>query len=44
MTGEHLASALKNAVFGAKGAYVWYIAVKDSAADIDSLILNKLKG
>ena len=37
-------SALKNAVFGTKGAYVWYIAVKGGAADIDSLILKKLKG
>ena len=37
-------SALKNAVFASKGVYVWYIAVKDSAADIDSLILGKLKG
>ena len=37
-------SALKNAVFASKGVYVWYIAVKDSAADIDSFILGKLKG
>lgn len=37
-------SALKNAAFGAKGDYVWYIAVKDRAADIEALILKKLKG